>query len=106
MVCLAVTMFSHIFIADFFCTMKYDISKNESLIHIFVYNLCLQLYNGASTSSPPLGSSPYCGTNEPSNLETSGNMLTVRFVSDGSGNGRGFSFNYLTMTAGNQPFVM
>ncbi|XP_041458355.1 cubilin-like [Lytechinus variegatus] len=60
----------------------------------------LYLYNGGSETSPALGTSPYCGTTEPTGLETSSNMLRVRLVTDDSGNGRGFSFSYVTVTAG------
>lgn len=60
----------------------------------------LYLFNGGSETSPRLGTSPYCGTSEPTGLETSSNLLRVRFVTDAVGNGRGFSFSYVTVTAG------
>ncbi|XP_072174323.1 cubilin-like [Diadema setosum] len=60
----------------------------------------LYLLNGGSVNSPPLGTSPYCGTTEPADLVTSSNRLTVRIVTDEAGSGRGFSLSYVTQTAG------
>ncbi|KAH9514313.1 hypothetical protein Btru_028693, partial [Bulinus truncatus] len=61
----------------------------------------LKLYNGPSSSSPPLlvnGSlntdGIYCGQTAPQGLETSSNELFVQFISDGSDSGPGFSFTF------------
>ncbi|KAH9492504.1 hypothetical protein Btru_026018 [Bulinus truncatus] len=61
----------------------------------------LKLYNGPSSSSPPLlvnGSlntdGIYCGQTAPQGLETSSNELYVQFISDGADSGPGFSFTF------------
>ncbi|KAH3692443.1 hypothetical protein DPMN_194284 [Dreissena polymorpha] len=66
----------------------------------------VQLLNGGSATSPPLGNSSgkYCGTSAPAIMETSSNNLFVNFISDGSGSGVGFSlaFNEVHVTCGGQ----
>ncbi|KAI8777940.1 cubilin, partial [Biomphalaria glabrata] len=61
----------------------------------------LKLFNGPTSSSPPLilnGSTningTYCGQTAPQGLETSSNQLFVQFVSDENGSGAGFSFTF------------
>ncbi|XP_071787824.1 cubilin-like isoform X2 [Asterias amurensis] len=63
----------------------------------------VQVLNGGDLTSPPLGSSAtgrYCGSAAPAAMETSGNMLTVRFRTDNSGGARGFSLSYLAQQQG------
>ncbi|XP_068094350.1 cubilin [Hyperolius riggenbachi] len=58
----------------------------------------LELRNGADGSSPPLGMASsngrFCGRDTPSSMHTTDNELFVRFVSDGSNEGRGFKLHY------------
>ncbi|GFS04728.1 cubilin [Elysia marginata] len=62
----------------------------------------LQLFNGFDQKAPPLvknassnSNGRYCGATAPSDIpETSSNVLTVKFVSDGSKSGAGFSLKY------------
>ena len=75
-------------------------------IHIFY----LQLLNGGSPTSPPLGDSSngrYCGNNAPAPMETGGNALNVLFVSDGAGSSSGFSlsFSEVSITCGGELYL-
>ena len=73
-----------------------------------IFVLTLQLLNGYSPSSPPLGNtttnSRYCGNTAPVTMETSSYFLRVNFVSDSSGSGTGFSFSFneVHVTCGSQ----
>ncbi|XP_022107899.1 cubilin-like isoform X2 [Acanthaster planci] len=63
----------------------------------------VQLYNGGEDTSPPLGSSTtgrYCGSTAPAQMETSSNLLRVKFHSDASGVATGFSFSFLAQQQG------
>jgi hypothetical protein len=51
-----------------------------------------QIFDGTSESSPSLGK--LCGPNTPSSITSSGNSMTVKFVTDSSATGRGFSASY------------
>ena len=48
----------------------------------------LRIYDGEDTNSPLIGA--YSGTNNPGNIQASGNALTLYFQSDGSGTASGF----------------
>ncbi|CAH1775425.1 unnamed protein product [Owenia fusiformis] len=57
----------------------------------------LQLLNGGTASSPPLGSSSsgrYCGNSAPTLPATSSNLLFVKFASDATGSTQGFKATY------------
>ncbi|XP_069815839.1 cubilin [Dendropsophus ebraccatus] len=54
----------------------------------------VELRNGPDASSPPLGDGRFCGRNAPSTMHTSDNELHVRFITDGSNEGRGFRLRY------------
>jgi cubilin len=58
----------------------------------------VEVYNGGDETSPLLGS--YCGTTVPPQTETSGNLLRVRFRTDGSVTSSGFSLNYHALQQG------
>ncbi len=76
----------------------FNIQSSTNCVNDYV-----QVLNGGDVSSPPLGSSAngrYCGTTAPAAMETSGNLLTVRFHSDSSGGARGFSLMYQAMQQG------
>ncbi|XP_072020163.1 LOW QUALITY PROTEIN: cubilin-like [Amphiura filiformis] len=63
----------------------------------------LELRSGLSSTSPPLGNANgrYCGTSQPSRLETPSNTLRLTFISDGSGPGTaGFQLSFLAVQEG------
>lgn len=59
----------------------------------------INIYDGPSTTSQPLGS--YMGTVPPPNISSSGNCITLEFFSDGSITGAGFSVDITCGTCGN-----
>ncbi len=61
----------------------------------------LNIYDGASTLSQPLGS--YSGTALPPAISSSGNCITLEFFSDFSVTGAGFSANISCGTCGSGP---
>ncbi|MFH0893738.1 MAG: glycosyl hydrolase family 18 protein [Bacteroidota bacterium] len=73
----------------------YTISPtNSSFVSMLFSNFSLgagdtlKIYNGASIASPLVGS--YTGTNNPGNINASGNALTLRFKSNAATNGTGW----------------
>jgi len=54
----------------------------------------IKVYNGGTTSSPLLGA--FSGTTLPSALNSTGNKMLVRFVTNGSGNSTGWYAEYTT----------
>lgn len=54
-----------------------------------------QVYDGDNVHFPLVGT--FCGTSIPSFFLSSGNLLTVRFVSDGSVQKTGFNATYRAM---------
>lgn len=54
-----------------------------------------QVYDGDNTHFPLVGT--FCGTSIPSYFVSSGNLLTVHFVTDGSVQRRGFNATYMSM---------
>ncbi|XP_072010324.1 cubilin [Engystomops pustulosus] len=54
----------------------------------------IELRNGPDDSSPSLGNGKFCGTNPPSSVHTTDNELFVRFITDGSNEGKGFKLRY------------
>lgn len=54
-----------------------------------------QVYDGDSVHFPLVGT--FCGTSIPSFFLSSGNLLTVRFVSDGTVQKAGFNATYRAM---------
>lgn len=54
-----------------------------------------QVYDGDNVHFPLVGT--FCGTSIPSSFLSSGNLLTLRFVSDGSVQKAGFNATYRAM---------
>ncbi|KAK7065277.1 hypothetical protein SK128_012049 [Halocaridina rubra] len=59
----------------------------------------LLIRNGESLSSPYLGSGRFCGMGIPQVPESSSNILRLQFVSDGTGNDKGFKLRYYENSA-------
>jgi hypothetical protein len=65
---------------------KFDILEGDSV----------KVYDGATTSSPLLGS--YSGTAIPANVTSSANTMMIEFKTNGNGNSRGWYAEYTTVT--------
>lgn len=59
-----------------------------SLMHVYLY----QVYDGANINFPLVGT--FCGNSIPPYFVSSGNFLTVHFVTDSSVQRRGFNATY------------
>lgn len=69
---------------------------NKCFIYIcYLSAPSLQIYDGDSMSFPLVGT--FCGNAIPASIASTSNFLTVRFVTDGSVNKRGFNATYRTM---------
>ena len=55
----------------------------------------VRVYEGNDTTAPLLHT--FSGTSRPSDVFSSGNIIFVSFVTDGSGTGDGFQIMYLTI---------
>ena len=61
------------------------------MYHMYLY----QVYDGDNINFPLVGT--FCGNSIPSYFISSGNMLTIQFVSDSSVQRRGFNATYRSM---------
>lgn len=82
----------------FRCMTAAVVSPPYWVISVFLYYERFQVYDGGSVQSPLLGR--FCGAQIPAPVSSTQNMMTVKFVTDGSQHNTGFMASYTSSSAG------
>ncbi|XP_053330338.1 embryonic protein UVS.2-like [Spea bombifrons] len=78
---------------------RISLTFNEFVLESGMFGFCrydyVKVYNGADSSSPPMGT--YCGTRSLAPLVSSGNFMMIQFRSDQSNTFKGFNATYVSL---------
>lgn len=82
----------------FYLQLQTQLGSLIMIFFVFLYNGLFQIYDGGSIQSPLLGR--FCGAQIPAPVSSTQNMMTVKFVTDGSQHNTGFMASYTSSSAG------
>lgn len=87
----------------FYFQLQTQLGSLIMIFFVFLYNGLFQIYDGGSIQSPLLGR--FCGAQIPAPVSSTQNMMTVKFVTDGSQHNTGFMASYTSSSAGTRAII-